>query len=127
MFLVVTYGLMRYFRHRVTGNEFTKQEPADVNCVLAHRFSARPWQLREKRVHAGGAFAFSLFYHLITEPSEYCGCGEHARHPTGSQLTHCNFEGFRRSRALLGAFEGPGVARTPVITKPAYSREPVLR
>lgn len=127
MSLVVTCALMRYFKHCVAGNEVMKQKAADVDSPLAHRFSARPWQLCDKRVHAGGAFAFSLFYHLITEPSEYCGCSEHGWHPTGSQLTHRNFEGFRHSRALLGAFEGPCPARTPVVTELTHGRELVLR
>ena len=58
---------------------------------------------------------------------EYGRCGAHAWHSTGAQLTHCNFEGFRHSRALLGAFEGPRLARTPVVAELAHTRQLVLR
>src|SRR5690242_2787430 len=40
----------------------------------------------------------------------------HGWHPAGLQPTHRDFKGFRYSRALLGAFEGPRLARTPVVT-----------
>src|SRR5262245_18852523 len=58
---------------------------------------------------------------------EYGGCGPHAWPSTGPQLTHRDFEGFRHGRALLGAFEGPRLTRTPVVAELAHTRQLVLR
>lgn len=58
---------------------------------------------------------------------KYGGCGAHAWPSTGLQLTHRNFEGSRHSSALLGAFECPRLARTPVVAELADTRELVLR